>query len=111
LRELIALTKTLPSQLIWIRTTPLDENKHNRLCKFFHRFSGDWEVYNATADRVMTEAAVPLADLCTFTRNLGPDLFCDHIHFHEHIRKQQGAFLAGWLDAWRQREKATSNGK
>ena len=38
-----------------------------------------------------------MIDLYTFTRNLGPDLYCDHVHFHEHVREKQGAFVAGWV--------------
>jgi len=63
----------------------------------FHRFAADCERYNAVADEIMTEAGRPIIDLHTFTRNLGRDLYCDHVHFHESIRRQQAAFIAGWL--------------
>jgi len=39
----------------------------------------------------------PVIDLYTFTSNLGNDLYCDHVHFHDYIRRQQAAFIAGWL--------------
>jgi len=55
--------------------------------------------YNDVADRVMREAGVPVMDLYTFTCNLGTDLYCDHVHFHSHVREKQAAFIAGWLYA------------
>ncbi len=29
--------------------------------------------------------------------NLGPDSCCDHVHFHEHVRQRQAAYIAGWV--------------
>lgn len=100
LREIVAVVRAMGRRMIWIRTTPCDEAKHNRPNMSFHRFAADNEAYNAIADRVMREAGVPSIDLHTFTRNLGPDLYCDHVHFHDPIRRQQAAFIAGWLEGF-----------
>lgn len=86
---------------VWIRTTPCDEAVHNNRGLCFQRFSADCVSYNAAADEVMAEAGVPSIDLYTFTLNLGPDLYCDHVHFHEHIREKQAAYIAGWLVAFK----------
>lgn len=102
LRALVVLAAKMRTQLVWMRTTPCDEKVHNkRPGMAFHRFAGDCEAYNAVADRVMREAGVPSIDLHTFTCNLGADLYCDHVHFHEQIREKQAAFIAGWLNGWR----------
>lgn len=101
LRSITNVAVDMQKQLVWIRTTPCDEHVHNRISKEFHRFGNDSVTYNAVADRVMHAAGVPVIDLYTFTRNLGPDLYCDHIHFHDHIRQKQAAFIAGWLNAWK----------
>jgi len=100
LQALVALARELRVTLVWIRTTPCDERVHNRPGLSFQRFADDGAAYNAVADRVMRAAGVPVIDLDTFTRNLGPDLYCDHVHFHEHIREKQAAFIAGWLNCW-----------
>ncbi len=100
LRSLVAVAREMRTKLVWVRTTPLDDGVHNYPGMSFHRFSGDCDAYNAVADLVMSEAGVPLIDLFSFTRNLGPDLYCDHVHFSEHIREKQGAFIAGWLNSW-----------
>ena len=104
LRSLVAVVRPMPAELVWIRTTPCDEKVHNRPGISFHRFLADCTKYNAVADHVMSEAGVPSIDLHTFTRNLGPELYCDHVHFHEHIREKQGAFIAGWLNGWQRRK-------
>jgi lysophospholipase L1-like esterase len=98
LRSIISVVKEMRTTLVWIRTTPCDEKIHNKPGMKFHRFAADCAAYNAAADRVMSEAGVPAIDLFTFTRNLGPDLFRDHVHFHEHVCQKQAAFIAGWLD-------------
>lgn len=97
LRAIVDLCRTGGSRLIWVRTTPCDEAVHNTGCVEFHRFAVDCERYNAAADQIMNQAGVPMIDLHGFTDNLGDDLYCDHVHFHDHIRQKQGAFIAGWL--------------
>lgn len=98
LEAIAALVAQLGPALVWMRTTPCDERVHNSQPQIaFHRFAADCAAYNQAADQVMAAHGVPIIDLHTFTANLGEDLYCDHVHFHEHIRAQQAAFLAGWL--------------
>ncbi len=99
LRAIMHTAKRMKPTLIWIRTTPCDEAVHNQpsLNMNMHRFSADCDAYNRAADLIMNEAHIPSLDLHTFTKNLGSDLYCDHAHFHEHIREKQAAFIAGWL--------------
>jgi hypothetical protein len=68
----------------------------------FHRFAVDCDAYNAgAADAIMKAAGVPMIDLYTFTCTLGPDLYCDHVHFQEPVpARRQAAFIAGWLAHW-----------
>jgi len=106
LRAILQTVATMRPQLIWIRTTPCDDAVHNRPGMSFHRFSADCASYNAVADRIMSAAGVPSIDLHTFTLNLGTDLYCDHVHFHDHVREKQAAFIAGWFAAFTKRGKA-----
>jgi lysophospholipase L1-like esterase len=99
-RALVALVHTAGAQLLWVRTTPVDEAVHNTRESGFHRFAADCHAYNQAADGIMRTHSVPIIDLFTFTTNLGDDLYIDHVHFHEHVREKQGAFIAGWLTAW-----------
>jgi hypothetical protein len=68
----------------------------------FQRCEADVEAYNAAADRITREHGSALIDLFTFTHNLGPDVFADHVHFTDEVRALQAAFIAGHL-YWRDR--------
>jgi len=103
LREIVKIVAGTGRTLVWIRTTPCDENVHNIRSRSFHRFAADCAAYNAAADRIMTEAGVPAIDLYAVTVSLGPDLYCDHIHFAEPVREKQAAFIAGWIAGWQAR--------
>jgi hypothetical protein len=100
LRAILKVVIEMGVKPVWVRTTPCDESVHNRKGLVFQRFSADCVSYNALADEVMKEAGIPTIDLYTFTLNLGPDLYCDHVHFHEPIREKQAAYIAGWLSAY-----------
>lgn len=99
LAAIVQIVNRMNSSVVWIRTTPCDESVHNHEDMEFHRFSADCDAYNEVADQVMKSAGVPIIDLHTFTRNLGEALYCDHVHFQEHIREKQAAFIAGSLMA------------
>ena len=101
LRAIIELAATMSLQLIWIRTTPLDEKIHNANGVGFQRYNTDHEAYDRVASEIMAGANIPVIDLHAFTANLGPDLYIDHVHFPEPIREKQAAYIAGWLDAYR----------
>ncbi len=97
LRQIVALAKAMKLKLVWINTTPADEAVHNAKSKEFHRFAADVVECNHVAAEVMGAAGVPMIDLFTFTTRLGPDLYCDHVHFHDAVREKQASFIAGWL--------------
>jgi lysophospholipase L1-like esterase len=100
LRAIIDVVRNAGVRMIWMRTTPVVDEIHNTRNRSFRRFAADVADYNAAADAIMNERGVPIIDLHTFTLNLGPDLFCDHVHYHEPIRQQQGAYLAGWISSF-----------
>jgi lysophospholipase L1-like esterase len=87
-------------RLVWVRTTPVNDERHNSRQVGFHRYNRDVVRYNEVADKLCKAAGVPAVDLYTFTRNLSGELFCDHVHYHERVRELQAAFIAGHLLAW-----------
>ncbi len=97
LQAIIARARAIAPRLIWVRTTPVVDEIHNRLNTTFHRHAADVDTYNACADEIMRAHNVPMIDLFTFTRNLGENLYLDHVHYHETIRAQHAAFIAGSL--------------
>ena len=86
-------------RVVWVRTTPVDDERHNTRQTGFHRFNCDVVRYNEVADRIFGEADIPLVDLYTYTHNLGGGVFCDHVHFVERVRELQAAFIVGHLFA------------
>lgn len=97
LRGIVAIADRITRRMIWVRTTPVIEERHNRLNTAFRRYEADVEAYNASADRIMREHAISIIDLFTFTRNLGSEVYVDHVHFTAEVRAQQAAFIAGHL--------------
>ena len=99
LGTIVKLGKSIAREMIWVRTTPVVDEIHNKPGMEFHRFAQNVDEYNSVADQVMHENQVPLIDLFTFTRNLGDGIYCDHVHFREEVRAQQAAFIAGYFNA------------
>jgi lysophospholipase L1-like esterase len=99
LRAILRVVAGMRPRLVWVRTPPCDDSIHNSRSANMHRFAADCIEYNKRADAIMNDAGIPSIDLYTFTNNLGhgSDLYCDHVHFHEHVREKQAAFIAGWL--------------
>lgn len=101
LQQILTLLNRSGASPLWIRTTPVDDGRHNSLVQEFHRYNRDVEHYNEAADRLMRAAGIPLIDLYTFSRNLGSSAYCDHVHYSEAARAQQAAFIAGFIAyAW-----------
>ena len=102
LERIVQLVQTMKPILMWMRTTPVDEQQHNRRESSIHRFASDVDRYNAAADEVMASHGVEVIDLHGFTLSLGEpaELLYDGRHFQEPIQRLQAAYLAGRLDAW-----------
>ncbi|SDJ78569.1 SGNH/GDSL hydrolase family protein [Paenibacillus naphthalenovorans] len=94
MRRIADIALSMANQVFWLRTTPLIDEVHNRLNTSFHRFHRDVIDYNAAADAIMEQQRIPLLDLYAFTLALGPDVYCDHVHFKDEVRKQQAEFIA-----------------
>ena len=91
------LALKMAEQVMWITTTPVMDVVHNRRSEGFLRYNKDVILYNGIADNVMGKYQISCVDLYTFTNSLGGDIYCDHVHFKEAVRAQQGAFIAGQL--------------
>jgi len=100
LRQIVALAGEIGTRMVWVRTTTLEEERHNAIqYRWFLRYSADVDAYNAVADEVMRETGVSVIDLHNFTRNLGGELYIDHAHFTDRVSECQAAFIAGTLCA------------
>jgi hypothetical protein len=106
LEQIITLAKSAAERVVWVRSTPVVDERHNHISLAFRRFNADVEAYNACADAVMQKAGITCVDLYRFTLSLceRPEeleqLYRDHVHFLPAVSQMQGAYLAGWLEAF-----------
>ncbi|MDF2922264.1 MAG: Lipolytic protein family [Paenibacillaceae bacterium] len=82
---------------IWVRTTMVQDERHNSRIDIFKRYNRDVLHYNETADAIVSEYGVDSIDLYSFTERFGDEAYSDHIHFKPHISALQAAFMAGYL--------------
>lgn len=95
--EIVRKVKAAGITMLWARITPIDDEIHHSRPHASDRYSRDIDEYNATADEIMQSAGIPMIDLHDFTLSVADELYCDHVHFHEPIRKLQAAFIAGFI--------------
>ena len=98
-KNLRAILEFVEKPVIWVRTTPVEDARHQRYSPHFSRYDRDVVLYNEIADKVMAEFGVPVIDLYHFTKALMQDGEVygehDHVHFCDEVRKLQAAYIAG----------------
>jgi len=96
--EIIQIAKNISDHIIWVRTTPVNDELHNSLRQDIKRYNLDVVKYNEVADSIMSHNNIYIIDLYTFCECLGgAETYLDHIHFNNESRNLQGAFIAGNL--------------
>ena len=99
LSKIMSLAKKMANEIIWIGLTPVIDEVHNSRNTGFLRFSEDVVIYDNNAKEIMKKYNIPFIDIYSLTKNLGMDIYCDHVHFKEDVRKLQAAFIAGYLNS------------
>lgn len=100
LEAILQLLKNKEIQVVWMRTTPVVDSIHNAKQSSFKRYAADLELYNQIADEVCAKENIPVIDLYNFTQKLGIEQFADHVHYKEHARDLQAAYIAGFLESY-----------
>lgn len=98
LHEIIDLISAAGKMMIWVTTTPVDDERHRQFEKGFFRFDQDVLQYNRASSEIMRKHGIRIIDLGSFTKKLETPLYIDHVHFTERIRVLQAAFLAGSIN-------------
>ncbi|MGL6105886.1 SGNH/GDSL hydrolase family protein [Romboutsia sp.] len=101
LNEIIDIAKSLSNKVIWVGTTPLIDDVHNSRKEGFLRYNRDLKAYNKIAKNVMNNKNIDFIDLYHFTKNLGENIYCDHVHFTDEVRRLQPAFISGYITVLR----------
>ena len=100
LQQILEIMKKNQTEVIFINTTPADENRYGDIPEFI-RYGTDVLKYNALAEELMRRYGVEVIDLFSFTEALeekGDDLFRDHTHFQPNVIRMQAAYIAGALN-------------
>lgn len=99
LKQVLELMRERGKPVVWVTTTPVDDEQHKRCIQQFARYNRDVLLYNEIASEVMGTYGVPVIDLYHFTQQLGmgEGIYADHVHYLESVQKMQAAYLAGAL--------------
>ncbi|MBZ9623830.1 SGNH/GDSL hydrolase family protein [Clostridium sp. FP2] len=96
--KIIEISKAMATKTIWVGLTPVIDEIHNSRKEGFLRYSKDVYAYDIAAKEIMEQYKIPCIDMYNFTRNLGTDIYLDHVHFKEKIRELQARFIADYLN-------------
>lgn len=92
--QIVELGKELSENFIWICTTHVDDDRHNKRKDGSFRYNDDVINYNKIAEEIMNCNEVPIIDLYTFTKKLeNPNMYRDHVHFKDEISEKQAQFI------------------
>ena len=105
LKKIIELVYSRGKSVVWVMSTPVEDERHNKISFPVCRYNRDVVRYNEIAATVMAKKHVPIIDLYSFTCNLNMSLYHDHVHYLEPVRKLHAAFVAGSLMALEQEFK------
>lgn len=97
LQTIATITPALAEQVVWVRITPVIEERHNSR-KPFWRYQADVDAYNTAADAIAHGNGWRSIDLHAFVRAQGEHAFTkDGVHFKAGAEAEQGCFIAGFL--------------
>lgn len=108
LEKIITIAKKYFSDVIWISSTPVDDQRHLEYCKNFIRRNEDIIRYNQRASVLMKEWSIAVIDLYSFTDQLikcGQDVYMDHVHMTISVSEQQAVELASGIKQYMEREE------
>ena len=94
LNKIIEISKDLSNKLIWISTTPVNDEIHNSRNDGYLRYNKDVQKYNELAQNVMKINNIKIIDLYEFTQKLkSQEMYRDHVHYNEEICEKQAQFI------------------
>lgn len=99
LSKIIEVAISMANKTIWVGLTPVIDEIHNSRKEGFLRYNNDVVKYDTAAMKIMKALKIPCIDMYNFTQSLGEDVYSDHVHFKNGVRKLQAAFIAGYLNS------------
>lgn len=83
--------------VVWISTTPVDDERHRKYYQDVIRRNEDVMKYNEAAVKVMQKWRVPVIDLYSYTVNSFMNcasIYADHVHMKKEISERQAQYIA-----------------
>lgn len=99
LSKIIEVSKSMANKTMWVGLTPVIDEIHNSRKEGFLRYNNDVVKYDTAAMKIMKALKIPCIDMYNFTQSLGEDVYSDHVHFKNQVRKLHAAFIAGYLNS------------
>ena len=94
IEKIVELASRISNKLIWINTTHVNVNIHNKREDGYLRFNKDVINYNEIAKEIMKENNIKIIDLYKFTKSIENDeMYKDHVHFKDNISKKQAEYI------------------
>ncbi len=96
LGDIAELAADLSGKVVWMRTTPIDDDRHAKRGCGFGRVQVDVDRYNRIADEVMISHGIPIIPLDEWMLDLAKEMeiYRDGVHFLKTVHPLQAAYLA-----------------
>lgn len=101
IQKILDIAKQIAHTVIWISTTPVDDDRHNNRENGYLRYNEDVLCYNRIANTIMRENKMEIIDLYTFTKNISVDKnerYRDHVHFSDKVCKMQANYIYSCIE-------------
>jgi len=89
----------MANKIIWVGLTPIIDEIHNSRKEGVLRYSEDVHAYDIAAKEIMAQYNIPCIDMYIFTKNLGTDIYLNHVHFKKEISELQATLIADYLNS------------
>ena len=93
LEEILRIAMEMAAMVVWIESTPVNDEIHNSISKSMKRYNADLKKYNAIARDIVSGHKLNVINLYDITLELGESAYIDHVHFNEDARKVQADFI------------------
>lgn len=97
LDSIFRLLKKTNKPVVWVNSTPVNDNIHNSKNIGFYRYNKDIILYNQIAEKICLKHNVAIIDLYSFSIGFPTTAYNDHVHYKPEYAKLQSAFIAGFI--------------
>ncbi|MBN1622730.1 MAG: exo-alpha-sialidase [Clostridia bacterium] len=93
LEAILSIACKMARAVIWIESTPVNDEIHNSISKSMKRYNADLQRYNEIARDIVSRHNLDMINLYDITLAMGESAYADHVHFIDEARKVQADFI------------------